>query len=257
MYLITVTFCTTCKGRLKHLKTTLPLNLQIIDEWKSQKLGHDLLYQFVILNYNSKDGLDEWIQSKYAEDGRVTHFHETSVEGFHMSKAKNLAHRGAEKCDVLVNLDADNILTEEYLAELGTFAAVEGPDVIYCNQPGMKGLCGRVAYRQDVFYQLGGYDESFEPYGYEDFDFLERAKRAGLKLAESKNGLCLAHVDAERVVNIKCETPEHIYVMINRNKLQSEKNIQCKRWIANPTGWGEATLIKNFKEKLEWEAIIP
>jgi hypothetical protein len=255
MDILKVAFCITCKGRAHHLKETLPANLE---------RAHlaPFISTIIILDYNSQDDLGQWLKDEYAGEicvKTVQYFQETTASGFHMSKAKNLAHRAAlETGSILVNLDADNLLTWDYIDVLDkAFTFRAGADILHCNQPGVRGVSGRIALKPSVFHQLGGYNESFEPYGYEDIDLLERARGAGFKVVETDTGMCLDHSDGERVRNLGNDNPDWIHTLNNRNKFQSELDIKCKRYVANRTGWGEATLIKNFKEKLVWEAIIP
>ena len=48
-----ISFCITCMNRLKHLQETLEKN--ILDNFLVDEV------EFVVLDYNSQDGLEEWI----------------------------------------------------------------------------------------------------------------------------------------------------------------------------------------------------
>ena len=48
-----ISFCTTCKERLRHLKQTLPKNIKDNSNYP--------FIEFVILDYNSQDGLGDWM----------------------------------------------------------------------------------------------------------------------------------------------------------------------------------------------------
>ncbi|KKL80749.1 hypothetical protein LCGC14_2001600, partial [marine sediment metagenome] len=48
-----ISFCTTCMGRLYNLKETLPKNIEANGEYPN--------VEFVILDYNSSDGLGDWV----------------------------------------------------------------------------------------------------------------------------------------------------------------------------------------------------
>ena len=99
-----ISYCTTCMGRLNHLQKTYLKNIQNNIDYGN--------IEFVLINYNSNDGLDEWAQknlSKLIENGTVKYFLTKDPAHFHMAKAKNLAHRLATG-QILVNLDADNYL---------------------------------------------------------------------------------------------------------------------------------------------------
>jgi hypothetical protein len=98
-----ISFCTTCKNRLWQLRHTMPPNIAAIEA--------DGCSEMVLVNYNSEDGLDEWIgQFRPAMDaGTLRYVHERSDPHFHGFKAKNLAHFAATG-DFVVNLDADNFV---------------------------------------------------------------------------------------------------------------------------------------------------
>ena len=61
-----ISFCITCMNRLKHLQETLEKN--ILDNFLVDEV------EFVVLDYNSQDGLEEWIAQsmmKYIEMGII------------------------------------------------------------------------------------------------------------------------------------------------------------------------------------------
>jgi GT2 family glycosyltransferase len=109
-----VAFCTTCKGRVHHLRQTLPQNL-------ADHAG-DPYVKFVILDYGSQDDLLAWILSDERfeaaiQERRLIVASHPRIGPFQMAHAKNMAHRIAldERADLLVNLDADNF-TGPYFA---------------------------------------------------------------------------------------------------------------------------------------------
>ena len=67
-----ISFCITCMNRLKHLQETLEKNIDnfLVDE-----------VEFVVLDYNSQDGLEEWIAQsmmKYIGDGCILVYYRTT-----------------------------------------------------------------------------------------------------------------------------------------------------------------------------------
>ena len=82
-------FCTTCKNRFWQLAHTMPQNLAAIEL--------DGFSEMVLVNYNSQDGLDQWIRQfrSAIEAGMLRYVHEWSDPNFHASKAKNLFHFAA------------------------------------------------------------------------------------------------------------------------------------------------------------------
>ena len=163
-----ISICTTCMGRLFQLRQTLPANLEITS-------GMDV--EFVVLDYSSEDGLSEWIKTIF--DSRVRYIRINGEKEFHRSKAKNLAVMQASKPIVLC-LDADNLLTDltvPFILE----AFNSGVDVVAA--PALvneQGTFGRLAMTKRLFQYVGGYDETFTGYGYEDTDLRERLARLKL-----------------------------------------------------------------------------
>src|SRR5580692_6905946 len=91
-----IAFCTTCRGRVQHLKLTLPQNL--LDNPEAL---------FIVVDYGSPDDLLSFLSS--IENERLI-VYSLKSDCFRMAHAKNVAHRIAIRAgaDVLVNLDADN-----------------------------------------------------------------------------------------------------------------------------------------------------
>jgi len=172
-----ISFCTTCMGRLNHLQKTYLKNIQ-------NNIDYDNI-EFVLVNYNSNDGLDEWAQknlSRLIENGTVKYFFTKDPVHFHMAKAKNLAHRLATG-QILVNLDADNFLGKHnafYLNYL--YSKKNNADKVYCfTKPDFRyyDTTGRIAVNADAFMKIGGYREDLSAYGDEDLDLLRRLKVIG------------------------------------------------------------------------------
>lgn len=55
-----ISFCTTCMGRLHHLKETVRKNLTDNADWA------DL--EYVIVDYNSEDGTGDWVKSQFPRE---------------------------------------------------------------------------------------------------------------------------------------------------------------------------------------------
>jgi hypothetical protein len=145
-----ISYCTTCKGRLWQLKQTLPENLKLLDEDS----------EIVLLDYQSPDGLKEYIFENFMEalqNGKLKYFQMVDDYAFTSAYAKNVVHRLATG-DILFNLDADNYIYEglEYELRKLTDNQIFLPLLGYENE----GILGRVGYTKNVFYELNGYDET-------------------------------------------------------------------------------------------------
>ncbi|MRD48912.1 glycosyltransferase [Caenimonas koreensis DSM 17982] len=195
-----VSFCITCKDRLIHLRQTLPRNLA----WHQD----DAEVEFVIVNYNSGDELQQWVQDECAAElasGRIVHYFNPEPTAFHASHAKNQAFRLA-RGSILCNLDADNFTgpgfaayVREQLQALDFLSGgvIEGDRIVATN---VRGVEGRNVVPRELFWALGGFDEQFSSWGYEDSNLSERMMALGLKgrLIEERYLSCIDHGDELR-----------------------------------------------------------
>jgi|SRR5215831_2564175 len=175
----TIAFCITCKGRVQHVCKTLPRNL-------ADNAGYPHAV-FVLLDYNSQDGLREYVRSAHAAEiasGRLVVYTYPNIDVFKMAHAKNLAHRLGirEGATILVNMDADNYTGSGF----ATYVASQfcKPNVFLwanMNQPDRpgRGCSGRIVVTKQAFLKLGGYDERFETWSPDDKDFNARLRRLG------------------------------------------------------------------------------
>lgn len=201
---IKISFCIPCMNRLWQLKQTIHANLKVIKD-----NGH----QLCLLNYNSTDGLDEFVRlglSEYIKDGTLKYFHTKEPQYYDMARAKNLAHFLGGN-EFLYNLDADNFITQEEMDYLAQCVSFE----LYHNYPHAKGekdkdfwfvgLWGRIMIKRSLFHEIGGYSEQLLGYGYDDIDFYNRCKAA--RMCTHINGIVYAtpiqNNDEERVCNTK------------------------------------------------------
>jgi len=175
-----ISFCITCKNRSNHLKKTILRNIKDNQSYP--------FVEFVILDYNSEDDLEKWVFKnlrEYLKNNKVVYYQTKIPKYFHMSKAKNIAHRVASG-DIVCNLDADNFTGKNfanyinYIANknnkiIGHFGNYE--NIIFLSKFGSG---GRIFLFKKDFLELGGYDESFEGWGHENNDLKRRAGDYGL-----------------------------------------------------------------------------
>ena len=168
---IKISFLTSSMNRCGDLKKTLNNNISTLNKI------NDLNYEYILLNFNSTDETCTWPQQqKFFANNSFKYIHTTKYKFFNMSISKNILGRNANG-EILCWVDADNILTEQYVNDLlktysdnkNIFTFVEYSD-------NKKGLTGRISCKLHDFYEVGGYDESFEGWGYEDVDFRLRLK---------------------------------------------------------------------------------
>jgi hypothetical protein len=96
---------------------------------------------------------------------------------WHLSVAKNMAHRLGTG-DILMSLDCDNFIGEAVSILRKSILRGCGFVHMWSGIFG-DGTCGRVGIRKEIFYDIGGYDESFYPMGFQDLDLVQRALASG------------------------------------------------------------------------------
>lgn len=188
-------------GRLHHLSQTIPASIANTASYPDR--------EFVILNYNSKDGMHEWVRDNlqpYIDQGIVKYYRTEKPEYFVATHAKNIAHRKATG-DILCNLDADNYVLPgfpEYLAE----TLVQQPCVIQgtpVDKNEVAGSCGKIAVLRQHFYSVNGYDEDQNiGWGWDDTNFQFRVRRhnnLNLIALDPKWSLVIDHSNEDRGAN--------------------------------------------------------
>ena len=191
-----ISFCITCMNRLKHLQETLEKN--ILDNFLVDEV------EFVVLDYNSQDGLEEWIAQsmmKYIEMGILVYYRTTEPVHYLRSHSRNMVFRLAEG-KIVCNLDADNYLGEGF-AEFMLKEFQEKKKIFYTSNLCVRDVFGRVCLEKEAFMAVKGYNELLVGYGVEDADLFKRLTCIGHRrhvfIQESFYG-ALTHEDNERVV---------------------------------------------------------
>lgn len=262
-----ISYCITCKGRLEHLKQTLPENLR-----NAASYGN---VEFVVLNYDSPDELENWISKNFKKEiaeGKIRYAQIRNKPHFHMAHAKNLAHRLATG-DILCNLDADNVVAPEYTSWLNDRFNENSNIIVRAFWDNVvkrfltsgslfqSGLGGRIAITRDHFMQLRGYDETIAGWGGEDENLQRRALEAGLTLVSVPNrlrGTFIDHDDASRTKHMAPEVKEASdKTLAGRHSFIDGIKRKGKKWFgkkppltpANPDGnFGQGTVRINFED---------
>lgn len=166
-----ISFTTVCMDRLDHLKKTLPRNIE-------DTKGIDR--EFIILNYNSKDRMNEWLWDHFQKEiktGLVKVFHTLEPKHFNMSHSKNAVAKQA-KGDILIHIDADNFIVKGF-SEWVLKAFRKDPNIIIrTDSKKAPGGGGKIVIKRKEFEKLQGYNETFKGWGYEDLEFIARAQPA-------------------------------------------------------------------------------
>jgi len=161
-------------NRLQHLQQTLEKN--ILDNYLPDEV------EFVLLDYNSSDGLEQWIyhnMMQYIETEMLVYYKTFEPEYYFRSHSRNMAFRLAS-AEILCNLDADNFLGKGFASfMINEFSKYD--NIFYTNDYSFNDTFGRVCVRNQDYVSIRGYNEMLKSYGYEDNDFLNRLVLHGLK----------------------------------------------------------------------------
>jgi predicted glycosyltransferase involved in capsule biosynthesis len=223
---IKISYCTSIMNRKYQLEKTLLINLKNLSEYS----------EIVIVDFGSTDGLREYIYnnfSHYLDNKKLLYYYTDKVKFWHASICKNTAHMIANgkyvvnlDCDNFIGIDSDKLLLEQF--------NIYDDDIIVCQSNYIigSGNGGRITLSKNNFIKLGGYDESFYPMGYQDYDLIERAKKFGLKYIHiNKNNNCIKNTKKESIINIGIRMDYN--KMNNINKLLSKINIENNNLVVN------------------------
>lgn len=253
-------------GRLHHLKETLPRNLH----WNKNypNLEH------VVLDYNSPDGLENWIKSNFMdfiESGRLAYYKFPEPQHFMFSHARNMLLRLASG-EIICNLDADNYTGKNFAVyineQLRNHDFILGAKFLdnyiesVSNNVFTYGSFGRIAIHKNLMLDVNGYDEHFKHWGYEDNDLYYRLKEIGYKYSsiEEKYLYAIAHEHNERVENahdneikdLLSEVGYDKYIRSNffkESAIRSNNNIAKRNFAPNNGKFGCGIVYKNFSKE--------
>jgi glycosyltransferase involved in cell wall biosynthesis len=241
-----VSFCITCKGRIEHIKQTLRQNID-------DNQGADV--QFVLLDYNSTDGLQEYIKENFADeiaDGTLKYVYYPEAEKFKRGHAKNMAHRAADG-EILVDLDGDNFTGEgfaDYVAKQfdeaneGIFLRPLPETLAELSNKGTVGCAGRIAVKREDFFAIGGYDEKYKGWSAEDANLDKRLQDCGL----IKQDIDIEYLNDIPHSNEMRAAGENVITMYAKGFLE-DKNPIPPALQPNKNGFGCGEVYINFSEE--------
>jgi glycosyltransferase involved in cell wall biosynthesis len=235
MNIPTLSFCITCMNRFHQISKTLKKNLD------DNRLHREWI-EFVLVDFGSTDGLREWVLANFQEDleqGYLRYYYTGKLKHWHASIAKNTAHWLARN-DIVMNLDCDNY-TGFMGGQFVLNQFIVNPFLILHQFNGDRydGSFGRIGMFRKVFVQVGGYDESLEPFLYEDTDLINRLKIAGYLY---RNNRVAKYINTIR--NTKEESFENINTVFSYdemheiNKERSTENLDRGYLRANNGNFG-------------------
>jgi hypothetical protein len=237
-----LTFVMALMNRFHQIEKTLIKNLE--DNWEDRD---DV--EFVLMDISSKDGFRDWIREqnldKYVNEGYLRYFETDSMDKWHASIGKNTATHQA-KGEIVVTLDCDNytgyrggrfVIT--HFEQNDYNCVVHQFDWDYQN-----GNFGRIALTKKKFNEIGGYDQSLLPMGYQDWDIIKRAEATGCKYVnpvDADFNQAIAN-EGGKELSMANQTENHKklgWTEMNRiNKLKCHINLYKKNIIANEGYYG-------------------
>jgi glycosyltransferase involved in cell wall biosynthesis len=210
-----IAFVTTCKGRLHHIKQTLPTLVALKPA------------EIIVVDYSCPDGTADWVEANYPEV-RVVRVNDDP--GFCLPRARNMgaAHSSAPW---LCFIDADILVEREWL---GWMEKHLKPSRFYrpslLNGAQLQEVAGTFLCTREAFETCKGYDEAFRGWGGEDIDLYTRLPlEAGAQLDYYPNEFVkpISHADDERttfhaIKNIRIQSLINgCYVKVKRHLLEN------------------------------------
>ncbi len=249
-----ISFCISCRGRLHHLRRTLPQNIADNRDYPN--------LEFVLLDYNSTDGLGEWVRHELSEEiasGRLNYYFTSQPTHFHPTHARNMSIRLANG-EIVCVVDADNYTGRGFASYVADHVQ---PDnfLIGCRMEGDRlvplndeGSAGRFALYKTTFLDVGGMDEAHVGWGYDDLDLYDRLRARGYRCQsiEPRYARCIAHDDLERRKELRYQDIGRDSTIAKgslwENARRSRANLEAGRIVLNDGQIGCGGVVKNFEQ---------
>ena len=205
----TVGFVTTCKGRLHHLKQTLP------------RIVADQPDEIVVVDYECPQGAGAWVESNHPS---VKVIYTGDGSPFNLSRARNAGIRGS-RADVLCLIDADVLIESGFVTWIRQRARQR---VIFRhavnNGHRDRETWGTFVCPRKLLFEVGLYDEVFDGWGGEDTDIFYRLKMAGSVEGEYPFPLvkAISHGEGERMTWYKEKDRKH-HLLVSQLYIEAKK----------------------------------
>lgn len=246
-------------NRLHQLQETLLQNLSDTRD--------EIDIDFLILNYNSSDNMEEWCRHNLSEEilsGRVKYFKTTDPQSFSHSHSKNMVFKLAEG-EIVCNINADHYIGERFPQLIRTVFSQNASCVLtpvdYHNTDSShavaKDVFGKVCLWKRDFLAVSGFDERMTNYGFEDWDLVNRLELIGVKRVLLKDPAFLrfiAHGEDERY-GLKTEESTiftHHYTPAESEIIYLHKNGRFEKGrIINNKAKGAEKYIYSYKRRTD------
>ena len=184
--------------------------------------------EWIVLNYSSSDYMHDFMLGELPNaPSQLIYAVDKTPKRWNASIAKNISHRlASESSIVLMNLDADNLIGNsiDLIKEKMIGGGTELMQMWSKDTRG--GTYGRIAITKKRFHEIGGYDESMYPMGYQDVDIMKRARKSGASILEVIIPLGMAIKNTKAASTTHCNMPGLTWYDFDRmNREKSNKNI--------------------------------
>jgi len=231
-----ISFCTTCMNRIEHLQRTLPQNFKDNADYPN--------IEFVILDYNSTDGLEQWMKKNFTKwQEKVVYYKTLQPQNYARSHSRNMAFRLATG-DILCNLDADNFAGKNFAGFINQIFSSNCEVYLAAQKDNLQDIGGKICFKKSDFENIRGYDEEIINFGFEDNDFKNRLTKSGLipkYFNHDKFTKVIMHNDVYRIKN------ERIYKNLSRLFVKKISPWQTQiLFIFNDSTFESAEIIDNL-----------
>jgi glycosyltransferase involved in cell wall biosynthesis len=159
-----LTYVTTCKGRLDHLRQTLP------------RVAAQPGVGIVVVDYDCPQQSGRWVSENFP-DAHVVRIE--NAPGFSLPIARNAGGHAAVT-PWIAFFDADVLIGDGFFDEISRSIA---SGHYYRPSPVTLQTWGSVICEREAFLKVGGYDTVYEGWGVEDDDFYTLLRFAGIRAA--------------------------------------------------------------------------
>src|SRR4030066_270134 len=240
-----ISICTTCMNRLDDLKLTLPKNIQDNKDYPN--------IEFILLDYNSTDGLSDWVKNNlydYIESKKLIFYRTEEPKHYKMSHSRNVVFKLASG-DIVSNVDADNYTKKGLACYVNQLAnAIPSKATFIKSNQVMHGRIG--FYKKEFVDLLGGYDEGLVGYGFDDRDLFFRSIALGFTILSYGKYYNKTANRIDKNINYDKDSVVYNTKYIEWvNKVISMGNLLGNKFKANEgLHWGKAKVIKNFSKEI-------
>jgi hypothetical protein len=219
----------TCKGRLHHLKQTLPRFLE-----KNVEV--------TLVDYSCPDGAGKWAKSNFPQ---VRVVNVPNQSGFHLARARNLGAKQTPR-GWYCFFDADLVLKPGWADAIRKRLQFGHYFIADPLQWSMTGSC---VVHSDDYNKADGYDELITGWGCEDIDFYTRLRHIGVRPSfwPGEFGSPIVHSDRERVAHYSREKLDS--QKISEDYYRRKVEWMVKSWRL-PSRKDKATMLKHTHQAL-------